>query len=291
MQPTLNLVILVHDRPVLTEAVVHALMRNLDRGRIQEIVLLQNDPSDGMLKAAEMLAGFYGFRRVLYPYDGVAWNTGNAMNHCLQEFPADIYIKVDDDVFVTHNAFVDRMLSAALSDPGVGASIPIMPVNQFMGFHCIQLLGLEEEFRSRFKTEWNTHWCDGTIGRNPELSQWLWEHTLDLRVATEFFIERSVGYLTSQERLSIGSVCFTHELWSAMGGFGPNQEGSLTDYIQGSGLHYAIDTANPAFHFGYIGCHSYLMEHLFPRLLRANWDLVKPPAGFSSLLPAVLENG
>ncbi|MBO8126894.1 MAG: hypothetical protein H0Z38_06640 [Firmicutes bacterium] len=274
-----NLMILVHERPILMEATIHVLMKHLPREQVGEIILLVNDPIVEVTQLAHTLANYYGLKLVLYPGEGIAFNTGNAVNHCIRQYPAETYIKVDDDIFIIHDKFVEKMLAAVGSGPSVGAVVALAPVSQYMGFYCIKKLGLEKAFRARFNQDWNTHWLEGSC-RDCEITAWIWEQTLDMLEVARFFLRSNTGYLTTQERVSIGTVCFTHAHWQKMGGFGINQEKSLTEYIQKNDLQYVIDTSNPVFHFAYCGCYPKMMEDIFPRLVERNRNILCPPADF-----------
>lgn len=274
----INLMVLVHDRPVLMEATVHALMKQLPRRKVSKVILLANDPTAEVLACAEKLAAFYGLTKVVFPSEQRAWNTGNAVNYCIRQHPADIYIKMDDDIFITHSHFVERMVRT-LRDPHCGAAVALAPVSQFMGYYCIEKLGLLPEYEERFGQPWNTHWLDGSF-RNCELMLWLWEHTLNLSEATQKLLQAQSGYVRTHEQVSIGTVCFSHAFWERMGGFGVNQEQSLTKYLREIGYHFTIDTGNPVFHLGYNWCYGLMMEKVFPRLLEINQQLFAPPPNY-----------
>jgi len=155
-----------------------------------------------------------------------------AQNVCYRLHPgAEMIVKIDEDMFVLPDTI--RTLLAEYRDiknervmlPGFLA--PMIPLNGFCYRHLLTMLGLIDEFESKFgRAQIGT--SNLPVHLDPAIAQWIWEHTTPLAKTAATLGRLGRQHLTCPIQFSIGMIVFERAFWESIGYLAVNRRRILS---------------------------------------------------------------
>ena len=213
------ILLIVNDRPYLLPIVLNRIIKFTNWDKF-ELWILENYASDSVKKIIAAYKTKYSFINIYFQEIN---QISQIQNSIISKLKRDLYIKLDDDIFVTKNwtnGFVN-IIERNNYDISIGSVV--IPVNGFGWKIFLEKMDLVSEFYKKFPDLSIIQGCMETaVWKNPKVAQFMWEHSLPLDTIANKFInsqnEKFEDYEV-QYRYSIGAITFTHDFWKKMGGW------------------------------------------------------------------------
>ncbi|MFH0908138.1 MAG: hypothetical protein V1929_05190 [bacterium] len=184
--------------------------------------------------------------RFIATHPQVAWDTvsgprgrneriSSLENECVRKYPDHLYVKADEDVFVSPG-WIQKMLAAYATferDDQLGLMAPIMP-NNGSGFYflLLQFPALHQEYAKRFAQPASRD-CDGPVWKYPQIAEWITRNFIDLRAANaRIEAIRDLTPVKFTYRFSVCCVLFDYRHWQQMGGIPKEDEPTWTQWVK-----------------------------------------------------------
>ena len=132
--------------------------------------------------------------------------------------------KMDEDVFITENAFdyIYELYNQCEKDMPykIGYVAPLILVNGFCYRYILEKYGKLEDFESRFGKAYIGGNSDLEIVKNPDAAKYMWgEGGMPVLDTMAKELASGTGHLLANVRFSIGFMLFKREMWNAMMGY------------------------------------------------------------------------
>jgi hypothetical protein len=182
-------------------------------------------------------------------------------NECIRRHPGGLYIKMDEDVFVSAGVF-QKMLAAyetAGGDTKLALVTPVVPNNASGSFYLLNKFpALKEEYLARFNQPLTTDY-NGPVWINPWIAEWLTREFLDLEAAVRRLKNAGAGELQRfAYRFSINCILFDYRHWDAMGGVPKDDEPAWTQWVVDHGAYNLLVTDAIVHHYSFFVQQDYL---------------------------------
>lgn len=190
-----------------------------------------------------------------------------AQNIAINVFNNAKYIlKMDEDIFLTKNTIfkvIETYNYVENNTPyNIGFAAPLLPINGYCHIRILDILGLKEEFESKFGKLEYTHSSDYTIVNNSEAAKYMWGNTnTPLKNIDKIGLTLSkndFSFSICPIKFSIGCIYFSRILWNEMGRFivqtGPCMgvdEVQMCRYLLDNNKVIAVSENALAGHFSY----------------------------------------
>jgi hypothetical protein len=212
------ILLITNDRPYLLEKVLNRLVK-FTPWENHELWILCNYVGSSTKKIVNAYMNKYNFIKAYYQnFNQISIIQNNVIN----QLKADIYIKIDDDIFVTENwtsAFVD--IIHRYRNISIGSVV--IPINGFGWIPFLEIMRLKQDFINKFPKIQLIQGCmEPEVWNNFQVNDYLWSNTFDLDSTAKRFISNQNNNYIDYEvyyRYSIGAISFTHEFWEKMGGW------------------------------------------------------------------------
>ena len=158
------ILLITHDRSYLLPKVLNRIIEYTNWSEF-ELWILDNASTSSNKKIISAYKERYNFINV---YSSSFNQIALIQNEIISRLKRDIYIKLDDDIFVTPN-WTDAFLNCYNRNyEKMGFGSVIIPVNGFGWVPFLQIMNLEQEFRTKFPHESLLQACTATpIWYNP----------------------------------------------------------------------------------------------------------------------------
>jgi len=188
-----------------------------------------------------------------------------ALNIAVRTFNhATLIFKLDDDVFVTKNAFkalIQTLIKSFEKAKNLPAIVmPVMNLNLVTYIHFLEVMGLTYEFKQKFKVK-NLRYGLKIVREKSDVAIWIWKNSLPLDDVARIYNEKAKlkypnAFDVINVRPSIGFVLFTRTFWNIMREF-------LGDVGKGMGYDdLGIVTTVSDKYLGIVICLNVLVGHL-----------------------------
>jgi len=243
MKVKIPILLIVNDRPYILPEVLSRIMKYTDWDNF-ELWILENYAS----KSVKKIIG--AFKRK-YPFINVYEQNFNQIsviqNEIISKLKREIYIKLDDDIFVTENwtkGFVN-VINRHIDDVSIGSVV--IPINGFSWKIFLEVMGLKAEFKRKFPNIEIIQGCtEPAVWSDSEVAKFIWEYSLPMEDVSKQFIEKvgaKIEDFVVPYRYSIGAISFTHDLWERMGGWKVDEKFAkkkkVYDFLLGLNNHIA----------------------------------------------------
>ena len=213
------ILLMTHDRSYILERVLNRILKYTDWNKF-DLWILENNATTSTKK---IIQSFKQNHNHINIFSSDVNQIAYIQNCIINQLKSDLYIKIDDDIFVTENwtnGFIG-VFERNYSKMSFGSVI--MPVNGFGWIPFMEILGFKEEFISKFPNEKLVQDCmDVPIWHNEKIVEYFWNKSLDIDETARIFKEEqnnSFQDLICSHRYSIGAIVFSHEVWQKMGGW------------------------------------------------------------------------
>ncbi|MBK7106122.1 MAG: glycosyltransferase [Ignavibacteriae bacterium] len=218
MKKKIPILLVVNNRPHLLTIILNRLLKYTD-WNIFELWILDNFGSDSVKHIISAYTCKYSHIRV---FEQNFNQISIIQNEIIKKLKAEIYIKLDDDIFVTKNwtnGFVN-VLERNKSSISIGSVV--IPVNGYGWKIFLESMNLVQKFNERFPNINIIQGCmEPAVWGNNEVVNFIWENSLNIDITTERFINNNLQIkdFGVPYRYSIGAISFTHDFWEKMGGW------------------------------------------------------------------------
>jgi hypothetical protein len=201
----------------------------------------------------------------------VAWDTvagprgrseciSSLENQCVEKYPGNVYVKMDEDIFPSHD-WASRMMEAYEAhkeEDDLALITPLIPNNSF-GLHTLLTEfypSLLEEHRRLFGKDPSPDAHSMTWG-DPRVAEWGMRQFIELEKANAEHRKLTAG-MDAYERyrrfsclFSIGCICWDYRHWEKMGGVPAKDEPEWCAWIEENGQRNVLDTSHIVQHYSF----------------------------------------
>jgi hypothetical protein len=143
-------------------------------------------------------------------------------NLVIEKLKKDIYIKLDDDILVGDNWYKGFLGVYQRNSNNISIGSVVMPINGFGWTIFLDIMGLNQEFNSRFPDVKLIQGCtEPASWHDKDVSEYIWSKCLDIDLTAREFISNQESFqdFSVPYRYSIGGIIFSHEFWEKMNGW------------------------------------------------------------------------
>lgn len=213
------ILLITNDRPYILEKVLTRILSYTDWNKF-DLWILENRATAPTKKIIQAFKAKYSHINV---YSSFVNQISYIQNCIIRQLRSDIYIKLDDDIFVSEgwtNGFVG-VYERNYKKMSFGSVI--IPVNGFGWLPFMEIMGIIEEFKSKFPDEKLIQDCmNVSIWNNEKVVEYIWNKSLNIDEVSRTFKEKQNNNfqdLICTHRYSIGAIVFSHDVWDKMGGW------------------------------------------------------------------------
>lgn len=212
------ILLVTHDRPYLLEKVINRLLKYTNWNEF-DLWICSNCSSPSNKKVIEAFSGKYKEIKVFYQdVNQIAL----IQNSIIKKLKSDLYIKFDDDIFVTENWYKGFLgvYERNVNDISIGSVV--IPINGFGWTIFLDIMKLHKEFKVKFPNIQLIQGCmEPAVWHDKKVSEYVWTQCLNLDLTAKKFLSNqgSIQDLEVPHRYSIGGIIFSHKFWQKMGGW------------------------------------------------------------------------
>lgn len=183
----------------------------------------------------------------------------NLENRCVERHPESVYVKMDEDIFVTYD-WAQRMFEAYeahRNDPNLALITPLIPNNAYGLWYLLSRVFPEAlaDFRQKFGAEPSPE-IQGITWRLPSVAEWAIRRFVDIEAANTQVRERVASanlprYHRFTDRFSIGCILFDYRHWLEMRGIPPKDEPEWCEWIEMNGKFNVLDSSQLVQHYSF----------------------------------------
>lgn len=247
----------------------------LDCLKLNLALLEKNDVLKSFDRVVFLLNGVEGehlayIRAFIARHPGVRWDEisgprgrseciSSLENQCVEKYPGNIYVKIDEDIFVP-TGWAERMFEAYEAhkhDDKLALITPLIPNNAYGLWFLVSKVfpDLLPAFRARFGAEPSPE-IQGLTWRLPSVAEWAIREFLDLEAANgrvrEQVAARAIArYHRFTDRFSIGCILFDYRHWQAMGRIPAKDEPEWCEWIEKNSAFNVLDTSHLVQHYSF----------------------------------------
>ena len=223
MKNKIPILLITHDRPYLLGKVLDRLIKFTDWNEF-ELWICSNSSTISNQKIIKAYKSKFPFINVFHQEVN---QVALIQNSLIEKLRRDIYIKLDDDIFVTDNWSKSFLNVYERNYTNISIGSVIIPINGFGWTIFLKIMNLEEDFILRFPDVKLIQGCtEPAIWDNPEVNEYFWSKCLDLDSTAKHFLKSQKSYNDYEVpyRYSIGGIIFSHEFWEKMNGWKVSEE-------------------------------------------------------------------
>jgi GT2 family glycosyltransferase len=213
------ILLVTHDKPSLLEKCLLRLLKytNLDNF---ELWILDNDST---ISNKKIISAFTNKNRFIKVYSSSINQISLIQNELIKKIKSEIYIKIDDDIFVTEG-WTDALLNVYNRNyKEISFGSLIIPINGFGWIPFLNIMDLKDEFAKKFPDVDLIQDCvESAVWYNQDVCEFLWNNCLNLdSVAERFITKQNMNFkdLVCPHRYSIGAIIFSYNFWESLGGW------------------------------------------------------------------------
>jgi len=219
MKSKIPILLITHDRPYLLPKVLNRLIKFTDLDEF-EIWILDNASKPSTKRIISAYSEKYTFLNV---FSQEVNQVSVIQNSIISKLKRDLYIKLDDDIFVTENWYSSFINVYERNKEDISIGSVIIPINGFGWKSFLEIMNYKEEFNSKFKGIKLVQGCtEPAVWNNDKVCEFIWNKCIPLEHTTEKFLKMQnnnfIDFIVPH-RYSIGAIVFSHEFWEKMGGW------------------------------------------------------------------------
>jgi hypothetical protein len=134
----------------------------------------------------------------------------------------DIYIKLDDDIFVSEDWYKGFLGVYERHSRDISIGSLVIPINGFGWTLFLEIMGLTEEFKLKFPGVQLIQGCtEPASWYDKYVCEYIWSKCLNIDQTAKEFREKQSSFLDYEVpyRYSIGGIIFSHSFWERMNGW------------------------------------------------------------------------
>lgn len=218
MKNKIPILLVTHDRAYLLDIVLTRIIKYTDWDKF-ELWILDNASTPSNRKVINAFAAKYKFINVHYQFLN---QISVIQNTLISKLNRDIYIKLDDDIFVTEN-WTNGFINIFNRHTDISIGSAVIPINGFGWTLFLKIMGYDKNFLNVFPDVKLIQGCtEPAVWNNEKVAEYIWNQCLDLNLTSKIFhSKQNYGYqdFIVPYRYSIGAISFPHDFWQKMGGW------------------------------------------------------------------------
>jgi len=212
------ILLVTHDRPYLLDKVLRRLIQFTDWS-LFELWICDNSSTKANNKIIEAYTHRYKEIKVFHQDIN---QISLIQNNLIAQLKADVYIKLDDDIFVGENWYKGFLGVFERHTKDISIGSVIIPINGFGWVPFLDIMNLKEIFFEKFPQYELFQGCmEPAVWYDKEVNKFIWEQCLDIDQTNQNFVSNQSNFqdYIVPHRYSIGAIIFSHKFWEKMGGW------------------------------------------------------------------------